>query len=419
VSFSSSSQPANALEQTKANSYGETIVFLALTQAMAALAIDLVLPAFPEIRAHLGLPPDSTRVSLLITAFFVGSGVAQLFVGILADRYGRKAVLWGGLIVYVIAGIAATFAPTLPLMILARVLWGVGASAPRVVGVAMVRDRFEGARMAQTLSYVQAIFVIVPVIAPTIGKGVLVVSNWRVAMAAPAALAFVLAAWLIRVPETLPVERRRTIDAATMKSAFGQVARTRQTVLLAVAITCGFAALNCYIGLAEVIADKTYNSKGSFPLVFGVIALAMGVSGFVNGRLVGRLGTHQMIKYTSPTLVAISVVFVVGSAMADGKPPYVFYCLCMAAVLGVQTLIFPNINTLALQPLGHIAGLASGLIGTFSTIVGSGMGVVVTQTHGSGTTAISSGILVFTTIAMCATYLAIRDSFPAAQPRVA
>jgi MFS transporter, DHA1 family, multidrug resistance protein len=409
------SKSAISKRGTTSRSYGETIVFLALTQAMAALAIDLILPAFPEIRAHLGLPADSTRVSLLITAFFIGSGVAQLFTGILADRFGRKPVLWGGLIIYVVAGLAATFAPTLPVMIACRVLWGIGSSAPRVVGLAMVRDQFEGARMAQTLSYVQAIFVVVPVVAPTIGKGVLALSNWHVAMAAPAVLALILAVWIFRIPESLPAEKRRVINGSTIVAAFREVARTRQTVLLGVAITCGFGALNSYIALAEVIADKTYGQKDSFPFVFGVIALTMGLSGFVNGRIVGRFGTTTMIKASPPVLVGVAAVFAGGTALANGKPAYLFYCVCMAAFLAAQTLIFPNINSLALQPLGHIAGLASGLIGTISTIVGSALGVVVSQSHGYGTTALSSGLLVLSTVALVASRLAVRPIVRAAE----
>jgi MFS transporter, DHA1 family, multidrug resistance protein len=390
--------------------YGETIVFLALTQAMAAIAIDLILPAFPEIRSHLGLAPDSTQVSLLITAFFLGSGVAQLFTGILADRYGRKPVMWGGLVIYAAASIAATFAPTLATMIVCRVLWGVGSSAPRVIGLALVRDRFDGARMAQTLSYVQAIFVIVPVVAPTIGSGVLAVSNWRVAMGAPAVLAIVLAVWLLRTPESLPPEKRRRIDVATLSNAFGEVIRTRQTVLLGLAIICGFGAINSYIGLSEVIANKTYGQAASFPFVFGAIALAMGVSGVLNGQIVGRVGTIRILSIAPVLLMIVATVFAAGTGVSDGKPAYLFYGLCMGAFLGVQTLIFPNANSLALQPLGHVAGLASGLIGTVSTVFGAGIGVIVNQSHNYGTTALSIGILAMSSVTLIVTQIVIREA---------
>lgn len=180
------------------------------------MAIDTILPAFPEIRAHVGLPVGSPRVSLLISAFFFGNGIAQLFTGILTDRFGRRPVMWTGLLIYSIGALGATFSSTLTTMIICRVIWGIGASAPRVVAVAMVRDQFEGSRMAQTLSYVQAVFVVVPVVAPSLGTGVLHLGGWRWAMVTPAFLAVIMAAWLVRLPETLPIERRRVISPKAM-----------------------------------------------------------------------------------------------------------------------------------------------------------------------------------------------------------
>ncbi len=315
--------------------YGELIAFLALSQAMAAVAIDMILPSFPEVRAHVGLSADSPRVSLLITAFMLGSGVAQLLVGILADRFGRRPVMWGGLALYVAAAVGTTQMRTLGAMIACRFVWGMAAAAPRVVAVSMARDRFQGRRMAQTLSYVHAIFVIVPIIAPSGGSVLLHAGGWRWAMAAPALSAAVLAVWLIRIPETLHPHDKRLLSPSVIGAALTTIRRTRRTVLLAGTLVCSTALLSSYVGLAELITDQTYGRQAQFPVVFGVLALAMAAGGLINANLVGRFGTMRMLTVTPVVMLGVAAVFAAVTFAADGKPAFLFYCACMAAMLAV------------------------------------------------------------------------------------
>jgi MFS transporter, DHA1 family, multidrug resistance protein len=376
---------------------------------MAAMAIDTILPAFPEIRAHLGLPIGSPRVSLLISAFFFGNGIAQLFTGILTDRFGRRPVMWTGLLIYSLAAIGATFSPTLTTMIICRVMWGIGASAPRVVAVAMVRDQFEGSRMAQTLSYVQGVFVIVPVLAPSLGTAILHLGGWRWAMVTPAFLAVLMAFWLIRLPETLPVQRRRVISPKAVVHAFKEISHIPQTLFCIGVMTCVLGVINSYISMAELITDETYGMKSSFAVVFGLIALAMGGAGFLNANLVGRFGVRRVLSVTPLLVALIAVVFLVGSIAQSGKPSYLFYCVCMAALLAAMTLVVSNTNSLALQPLGHLAGIASGVIGTISTIGSAVLGIIVAQSHRSGTTALALGIAIFTGTALALSRFALRQ----------
>jgi MFS transporter, DHA1 family, multidrug resistance protein len=389
----------------RSRSYAELIAFLALSQAMAAMAIDTILPAFPEIRAHLALPADSPRVSLLITAFFFGNGAAQLFTGILADRFGRRRVMWAGLCIYILGALGATFSPTLGVMIVFRVLWGIGASAPRVVGVAMVRDQFEGSRM----SYVQGVFVIVPVLAPSLGAQILHFGGWRWAMVTPAILAVGLCAWLVRMPETLPPERRRIISVRTVFKSFGEIIRIPRTLLLIGVMTCCLATVTSYISVAELITDQTYGMKSSFALVFGTIALAMGAAGFMNANLVGRFGVPRVLNIAPVVAAGVAVSFLTGTLINDGRPPYIFYCVSMAGLLAALPFVVTNSNSLALQPLGHIAGVASGVIGTVSTILSALLGIVVAQSHGSGTTALAIGIAIFSVTSLLLSRVALRS----------
>jgi MFS transporter, DHA1 family, multidrug resistance protein len=376
--------------------YLETIVFLAVCQAAAAMAIDLILPAFGEIRAALDMTPDDTRVSLLISMFFVGSGLSQLAVGILSDRYGRKRVLTGGAMVYVLAALAASLAPNLAVMLVCRFVWGMASAAPRVVGTAIARDRFEGSGLAKTLSYIQAVFVVVPVLAPLGGQVIVNAFGWRAAMAAPAVIGVLLLAWLTRFPETLPVERRRVTTRAAVGSAFREVIRIRSTVMLALSVACMLGFLQSYLSLTDVITDDTYNKRSIFAAVFGAIAFVMGIAAFAHGQIVGRIGSRVVLRWSPPVLFGIGTIFLVGSVLGDGKPPFIFYCACVAALLSAQMFVFANVNSLAMQPVGHIAGLAAGLIGTQSTILGAAIGIGVSALHTEGTTALAAAAFVLT-----------------------
>ncbi len=302
----------------------EFIAVLALTTAMSALAIDTLLPAFPEIRAHYALASNSTRVSLLITAFFLGSGIAHIPMGILADRFGRKLTLYASL------------------------------------GICL---------------------------------------GWRAAVLFPGVVASALAVWLIRIPETLPPERRRTIRARTLAAAFRDVTRVRSSVLLALAVTCLLAVINTYISLAEIITDKVYGRAAQFPVTFGAIAVAMGLAGVINARLVGQVGLRRMLRRTPLLLATTGVAFASVSLLTGGRPSFYFYGVSLAAVLGFQVLVLPNCNSLALQPLGHVAGLASGMISSVSTIGGAVLGGLVAQQYSGNTNALAIGIAAFTSVA--------------------
>ena len=387
---------------------GEFIAVTALITAMGALAIDTILPAFGAIRTHLGLASDSTRVSLLVTAYLMGMGVGQIPAGILSDRFGRKRALLGFIALYGIGVAATTMAPSLGLMIAARFVWGLGGAGPRAVAIAMIRDSHEGVRMAQILSYVQSIFVIVPVLAPTLGAVALHVGGWRATILVPAAVALVLVAWLSRVPETLPSERRRPASFALLRTAFGQKFRHRPTVLYAVAMAFLFGCISSYISLAESIIDELYGRKSQFPIIFGLIAATMGVTTLLNARLVGRLGLDRMLRVMPRLSALIAVGFAIVSAQTRGRPPFIVFAIGMAALLSAQTLVTPNVQTAAMSEHGHLAGLAAGILGTVATVGGAVFGTIVSQVHDGSTRSLLFAIALFLCAALGCITLAQR-----------
>lgn len=401
-------KPVKQVKQIKQIKRGEFIAVTALITAMSALSIDTILPAFPEIRRYLGLASDSTRVSLLVTAYLLGMGLGQIPAGIISDRFGRKRALSGFVALYMIGVVGTMAAPSLPLMVLARIVWGLGGSGPRVVAIAMVRDSHEGVRMAQVLSYVQSIFVIVPVLAPSLGALALHRGGWRATVAVPAAVALVLVVWMVRIPETLRPDRRRAVSISTIRTAFLHIIRHRPTALYALATAFLFGCISSYLSLAETILDEVYGRKSAFPIIFGFIAASMGVSTLLNARLVGRLGLERILTLMPPVAVALAVGLAAISLAGNGRPPFLVFAVGMAVLLSAQTLVTPNVSAQAMTPHPDLAGMAAGVTGTIATIGGAILGTAVSQLHDGSTRTLTISIALFLTAATGCIQLARR-----------
>lgn len=356
----------------------EFLALVAGCMAMAAVGIDLLLPAFGDMRREFGLASDSTQVAQLITAFFVGLAAGQLVYGPLSDRFGRKPLLFTGLGVYVVAAAGASFAPSLHVLILVRFLWGLGAAAPRSIAVAMVRDSFDGEHMARTMSLVMATFISVPVIAPTVGAGVIALFGWRSIFWFQFTIASLLALWaMLRLPETLPVHRRRAVSPRSLLDAFTTVVRNRESLGYGLSVLCLFGVLSSYIASSEIIIDKVFGHEDAFPLLFGLLAIVMGVGSLLNARFVTRYGLHRFVRRVVLAATCGTGLFALVAVLTDGKPPFVVFMLLTSLVLLGNSMLVPNANTAAMLPVGHVAGMAAAVIGAFSTGGGSLLGGVV------------------------------------------
>ncbi len=374
----------------------EFLGLVAGCMAMAAVGIDLLLPAFADMREEYGLAPDSTRVSLLITAFFVGLAAGQIVYGPMSDRFGRKPMLYAGLVIYLTAAAAAAFAPSLNWLIVCRVVWGMGAAAPRSLAVAMVRDSFEGERMARTMSLVMATFISVPVIAPTIGAGIIAIFGWRSVFWFQFAIALVLVVWLTRLPETLPPERRRSVSPRALGEAFRTVLHTRQSVGFGLAVTFLFGVMSSYIASSEIIIDDVFGQGDLFPVFFGLLAIVMGAGSLLNARIVTRIGLHRLVRLASLLAVGGTGLFAVVAVATDGKPPFVVFLVLTSLVLLGNSILLPNANTASMQRVPHVAGMAAAVIGTVSTGGGALLGAIVDAAFDGTTRSFAFGSFVFT-----------------------
>lgn len=358
-----------------------------------------MLPAFGEIRAAFGLDPTATQVSLLVTSYLVGLGIGQYFYGPIADAYGRKSVLYAGVLLYLLGAAGVVFSGSLGTMIAFRFLWGLGAAGPRVVSMAIVRDRYSGDDMARVMSIVMAVFMIVPAIAPSIGQAALSLGSWRYPFLVSAAFGLTVGLWSIRLRETLAPEHRLPLNLRNTISATTEVLRHRATGGMMVALTFMLGAFLPYLGSGQLLYSEVYDRADQFPYWFGLAALFMGAASVLNSRIVKRVGSQRMLTYTLSSYLVLASVFVASSVIADGRPVFpLFFGLTTLLIIG-HVVSGALMNSLAMEHVGHIAGTASAVIGTVSTVGGSFLGSLVDRAVSNSVVPFALGFLVFGTTA--------------------
>lgn len=349
----------------------EFIALLAWLMALTAFSIDIMLPALPAIGAELGATSDNDR-QLVVTSYLLGLAVGQLLWGPMSDRLGRRMPLVAGLAIYTLGGLVAYLSSSIEMLLAARVLQGFGGAAARTIGTAVVRDAYEGRPMARIMSFVMTVFILVPVLAPSVGQGILAIATWRANFLVLLAAGIVGLVWVIsRLPETHPDHNGGPMRDGPRLGFFGGlslVMRTPVTVAYGLASGFTFSCLVAYISSAQQIFVDHFGLGTKFPIVFGAIAGTMALAAMTNARLVQRLGMRRLSHTAMIGFIVSSLVLV--AVCAVGNPSiYVFASLlgCCFFLFGVT---MPNLNAIALQPMGKVAGLASSLIGAATTTIG-------------------------------------------------
>lgn len=367
---------------------------MSLAMATTALAIDSMLPAFDSVRDELGLDPDATDVAVLVTAFIIGLGFGQLPAGLLADRFGRRPVLWGGVIIYIVGAVGTALAPTLATMALARFVWGLGAAGPRVAVTAMIRDVFQGEEMARQMSNIMAIFLLVPMVAPGLGAAMVALGSWRYSVWMCLAVGVVVLALSMRLPATLPPEQRRSLNVREIGASWKIVFTTPGTIAFLAAITFSNSVFLSYLASSENLFDTVFDLADWFPVIFGAMAVGLAVGAIANGRVVRRVGLDRMLALTSRAFVVASALMLVLALVTDGLPPFVLFVpLMLAALMTVQVTTI-NANTAAMVPLGHVAGSGAALLGMVPMVVGSVIGSLIDRQFDGTVTPLSAAFLV-------------------------
>jgi len=407
--------PVRSRNRTSTAEGRELIVLLAMATALTALGIDLMLPAFDDIRSDFDLGAGSTAVTGLVTAYFVGLGLGTVFYGPLADHKGRRWTMRLGLGIYVAGALLAAVAPSLPMVLLARFLWGMGAAGPRVVALAIVRDRFEGDAMSRTMSSLMAVFILVPVLAPSLGAVLLEVAPWRWLFVLCAASALLVALWTRRLPETLAAAHRiPDLRFHRVQTATRLVLSSRTAVAYAAATVALYGVFASYLGSSEAIIGQALDSEGQFPLIFGVLAGSMGLAAVLNGRIVSRFGTTSMVRGALSVYVVMSLVLLAAAIATDGLPGLLVFMPVMAVLLASHAQLLPNLNTLAMAPMAAVAGTASSVIGAAQLTLGALLGAVLDRFFDGTILPLAIGFVLASGLTVAAVTVAgrIRDGSP-------
>lgn len=348
----------------------EFTAMLALLFATIAFSIDAMLPAFPQIAAELS-PEAVNRAQLVLAAFILGLGVGTLFVGPISDAIGRKRTIAAGFALYVAASLMAFGAQSLDILLIARVLQGFGASAPRVAGMALVRDLYAGREMARIMSFVMMVFMLVPALAPLLGAAIIASFGWRSIFLAYVLFAVVALAWvMIRQDETLAPAARRALTPANLWTAFREVVGSGEVRLYMLVMCLGYGQMFALLSSIQPIFDETYGRAGSFPLWFAGIAVISASASFINSRFVMRLGMRRLATYAyaGAALLSLIALLLIGAGLVTGTTAFATFYLWGSGVFFISGLTYGNLNALAVQKLGHIAGMATSVITAVSTV---------------------------------------------------
>ncbi|MBK1635065.1 multidrug effflux MFS transporter [Rhodovulum adriaticum] len=359
----------------------EFIAMMALLYATVAFSIDAMLPALPEIGAEL-TPDKLNQAQFVVTLFVAGMGTGTLLAGPLSDALGRKPVILGGAALYMVGAFLAGTGETLEAMLLGRFVQGLGAAGPRVVALAVVRDLYSGRDMARIVSFVMMIFTLLPALAPTVGAGLIALFGWRGIFGAFVVFALISVSWYaIRQPETLPPARRRQLATGPLMEAAREVFADPVARTATLVQTLIFSVLFMVLTSTQQIFDQYFGRGDTFHWWFGLIAVISGSASFLNAMLVGRMGMRFLIRTTLIVQLCLSALMAVTlwaglwPAWAE-FPAYVIWSITIFGMLG---LTIGNLNALAMEPLGHIAGMAASIIGALATVMSAVLAMPVGQ----------------------------------------
>lgn len=391
----------------------EFVALIALSMSLVAMSIDTMLPALGTMASDLGAAAPNDR-QLVLTMFFVGLTLGQLLYGPLSDAIGRKRAMYLGLVTLAAGTLVCLSAMSFRMMLAGRLLAGFGAAGPRIVSVAVVRDLYAGRTMARVMSLTMAIFILVPIVAPSIGQAALLVASWRAIFTGLLVMTTVVLVWFgLRQRETLPLAERRAFSFLPVARAMGEALRDPVTLGYALAAGFVFGAMIAFLGTAQQTFGEQYGLGAMFPLYFAALASAIGVASLLNAHLVMRFGMQRLSTWALRTSAGLSVAFLVVAILAGGHPPLAVFMGYMLVVFFCNGLLFGNFNALAMEPMGHIAGSAAAVIGSLTSLVSVLIGTPIGRAYDGTVIPLVGGLALLTFAALVTTIWAERSRSPA------
>ena len=346
----------------------EFILLMACLMSIVALSIDTILPALQPIGMSVGTR-NSSENQLLITMIFLGLGFGQLIFGPISDHLGRKPVIYMGFVIFVLSSMLCVFTSSIEMMVAGRILQGIGLSAPRTLSIAMIRDRFEGNYMAKIMSFVVSIFILVPIVAPTLGKFMLDNYGWKSIFYSQLIFGALILIWLWkRQPETLRPAYKKKFSSAIFIHGTKEFIRYRSAVIFTLVSGLITGSFMVFLGTSQHIFEVQYGLVDEFPYIFGALAFFVGLATFTNGTLVVRFGMMRLVTIFMLLFLATSVLYMVFFS-GEINPSIRVLVIFLTVQFFSVGFLFGNVRSLAMQPLGHIAGIGAAINGFVSTVM--------------------------------------------------
>ncbi|GAL81510.1 MFS family multidrug efflux protein [Algibacter lectus] len=254
-------------------------------------------------------------------------------------------------------------------MLFGRILQGIGLSSPRSLSTSMVRDEFSGDYMAKILSFVVMFFILVPVIAPMFGQFLMNLFNWQAIFYFNLIFGLIIMIWFwLRQPETLPKEKRIKFSSHLFINGAKEFFKYKESV--AFTLVSGFitGSFMVYLSTSQQIFQEQYDLAEMFPYIFASLAISIGFATFLNSQLVERFGMMKIAYYSTLAYAFISVLYVV--LFSSGQNPSIYTLISFLALQFFAVgFLFGNLRALAMQPIGHIAGIGAAINGFLSTVL--------------------------------------------------
>ncbi len=383
--------------------YKEFITLMAVIISITALSIDMMLPALPDIGRELGAG-HLNDAQLVVSLLILGMGIGQILFGPLSDCFGRKPVVFIGFVIFTIGCLLSIFSKEFGTMLTGRIIQGIGLAGPRTAIIALIRDQYDGRAMARIMSAVMAVFIFVPAIAPALGQAVLLKANWRAIFSVLMIQGLITAIWfMIRQPETLPKENRMPFSVKRIRDGFVEVCSNRLS--LGYTLAAGFMSgvLIAYLNCAQQIFQEIYHLGRQFPFYMAFLALSIGLASLVKSRIVMRFGMRSLSYRAVLLFIILMVFYLVITFQMGGHSPLWLLMFFLALSFFCLGILFGNLNAIAMEPLGHIAGMGAAVIGSLTSLIASPLSIIIGRYYNGTTLPLAWGFVilgVFTIIAM-------------------
>lgn len=412
----STDSSSDSIEKRQVTPLGlvEFVCLISLLSSLTAASIDALLPALLTMGEALKVA-NSNNLQLVITVFFAGMVFGELVFGPLSDALGRKASILIGLIIYLVGALIAITGGSLEQVLIGRLIQGVGVSGPKVATRALIRDLYVGDEMARIMSFMFTVMILVPMVSPAVGQWVLFVSNWQGIFVVLMIMALCSACWLaIRQPETLAVSDRIPIRVSSLLGNTRLILTNRLVIAPTLAVGLVFGSFLLYLSTSQAVFFDVYDIDTRFPLYFAFLSIPLGMAAWLNSRLVVRIGAKKISQVALFVFVLLSAAFLFGSVMTSGRPPLPLFLAGCFGVFACIGFLFGNLNAIAMQPLGAMAGIGSSIVASLSSIVAIALAIPLGRFYDQTLLVLNVGFLLSSIIALSLFLLCVKPSTPSA-----